>query len=279
MIKSRFLAVVVLYNQKIFESSTLACLFSIDEICNGTVSLLVYDNSSKPSLFYDTDFSWTYIHNSSNGGLVEPYNTALNIQTDDHDWIILFDQDTIVPKNYFSALIDKINKADFDRVAAFAPNVYCNDRHVFPIHKLSLNVLNFALSKKINTINSGLAIQCKFLRGIGGFDRDFWLDYVDHWFCWVVYKNGYIIEQINLSLKHDLSVQNYNNLSDFRIKSILNGEFLFVSKSCGLFFRVIYLLQLLLRSTKQYFFVNNKSVCMLTAKQVIYAIKMWVFVK
>ena len=271
--------IVVIYNMTLSDSAFFRHLgksFHLD-LASGRFLIVVYDNSTE-SQEVPPDLSATvqYVHDSNNGGVAGAYNYALSLSLADEDWLILVDQDSWIPASFFRAVSDLIKQlgAD-DSIAAIAPHVLCGKRTVSPctVHlggKLSAVSSDFTGNSKmeLTAINSGLAVRASFLRQIGGFNKDFWLDYLDHWLCHTIHCTGKKIFVSNLAIGHDLSVSDYNSVSEQRAQNILRAEMLYIVKCKGRHEQYVYLLRLLLRSLKQFISVENKKVAFNTVQAI-----------
>ena len=104
---------------------------------------------------------------------------------------------------------------------------------------------------EVTSINSGSAIRCDFVRSVGGFNRSFWLDYLDHWLFRQIYATGRKVAIWKCTIEHSLSVQDYRrNIQIERYRSILAGESTFITTYKPKVQIPVYLLRLLVRSVR-----------------------------
>jgi hypothetical protein len=68
-----------------------------------------------------------------------------------------------------------------------------------------------------------------FLAEIGGYNEDFALDYLDHWFSWKVFEERRHLQVLASTIQHELSVLSSNTQDKNRYKNILVAEKRFFS--------------------------------------------------
>jgi hypothetical protein len=125
-------------------------------------------------------------------------------------------------------------------------------KHVSFFGLKTIPALVFGIQKaEITAINSGAAVRCDFVRSIGGFNRAYWLDYLDHWFFHQIYARGKRVAVWDGTIEHKLSVQDYRrNITLMRYRSILAGESAFMTTYKPKLQIPFYLLRLLARATR-----------------------------
>jgi GT2 family glycosyltransferase len=258
----RILAVTVLYKVAPGDCICLQTLEAAEKTSPpGLLSMrsLVYDNT--PGLEALTSDSGTirYEARSRTHGLAIAYNRALEIAHDEGiHWLLLLDQDTILPKDFFASVCEQIKQHGPNaRVVALVPIVRSGGVIVSPkrIGVLGLRTLPESglgvQYEEITAINSGTVIRCDFVRSIGGFNAAYWLDYLDYWLFRQIYAAGKQVAVSNCTLEHSLSVLDYRqNMTMNRYRSILAGESAFITTHRSKAQVLIYLLRLLVRSVK-----------------------------
>jgi len=268
----KIVIVLVIYKLKLIESSTFDTLIKAYYKHNKFeyFELIIYDNSPiKQNINVRIPFQTQYIHDSSNGGLYAAYTYTLNRAIETKcDWILLLDQDTKIPLNYFF-LLSKItaDKSLDNDVVAIVPKVFTINGKIISPCKLYIGRIRKSIKLgyagicdfKISAINSGAFIKVNFLIAIGGFNPLFKLDFVDHWIFYKIFacrKKVFILDSI---IEHELSVTNYDiYMSKERYKNILNSEILFINLYSSKLEKIIYFLRLIIRSFKQLIFIKNK---------------------
>ena len=103
--------IIVLYNKSVDESVTYNCLKKYDNL-----KVIVCDNSTKSfnnKIKVESD-QFIYIDMHGNKGLSIAYNRALDsiekINPKMEGYVMLFDDDTFIPEEYFSKMTEAINK-------------------------------------------------------------------------------------------------------------------------------------------------------------------------
>jgi glycosyltransferase involved in cell wall biosynthesis len=232
-VRDLFEVVVVLYNMTFSESPTIMSLNQL--LASGAFpeirKILIFDNSEQGTEPVELEGRFIYYHSKKNVGLAQAYNYALDQSNDDTEWLMTLDQDTKLTKEYLSELISTSSELS-ETVAAVAPIVTDNERHISPGRSDTLRPLHTELPKKdrvyskdIMVINSGTALRIKFLNEIDGYNLLFPLDYLDHWLCWRIFVEEKQINILSNELQHTLSVLDYaNHMNLYRYQAILSAE-------------------------------------------------------
>jgi len=259
-------AVVVLYRLRPDKSATITTLVRSWKQCRGNglnLNIVIYDNSPEiQNVTIEIPFQCQYFHDATNGGLSAAYNFALNSNPNCHSqWLLLLDQDSDLPENYLENMRKELTTADPDSdVTAVIPIVVQNGLPVSPaqvkggrirpIPKPITGVCPFP----VTAINAGTLIRKNFLYEIGGFNRQFKLDYLDHWLFAEIKQRGKKVYITGAVINHDLSIGNNNHpVSAERYLSILKAETLFyiAYSDGGNYF--CHLFNLAFRAGRQYF--------------------------
>jgi hypothetical protein len=257
-------AVVVLYERRPAESESLTSLIRIlqeDAKLAASFRVIVYDNSSAPQAGNLPQVCpIEYRHASENGGLAPAYNYALHSAHEARStWLLLFDQDTTLTPEYVTELVDCTQgMAIREDVAAIVPKLeargviysptsdfFSQMRHQFsrrhPVERNESGVL----TRRLTAYNSGAAIRVNVLRAIGGFPREFWLDYLDHAVFHAVTKMGLKLCVMRTSLEQNLSHLDLNQVPHWRHRSVLSAQTLFVVRNGCFAERLLYRFYLL----------------------------------
>ncbi len=261
-------AVVVLYNCKMSESETLKTLNKSLTYFNEKLDVLIYDNSLiVEEEVYFKKLNIKYIHNPSNPGIASAYNYAIKIANQDKKkWLLLLDQDTFLPENYFSILSGSMQENVHDnnlicfmpRVVSIqgdpiSPSVMSIGGYCKPINEVVLGIQ----SASVTGINSGTVIRIRFIESLNGFSEKYPLDMLDHWFFNLANKYKKKIYVIGTSIVHNLSVLSFEeSVSVQRYKTILRAEKEFFKSN--MFNFVAYKARLTVRLIKQFSFKNKE---------------------
>lgn len=227
-------AVLVLYKTKPSVSKSFLTLSAAVKAVDGRmrVSLLVYDNS--PTALSSEDrcidgLPFDYRHDSSNGGLVRAYNSALSTaQESGREWLLLLDQDTELPATYFETFLRAYPWLD-DRIACVLPRVHINGKFAEPKYSGFFHASRFIfdaektgpVAEEISSINSASFVNVPYLIRRGGYPSNYWLDAVDFWFFAEAYRSGMKTWLLDTHIDHDLSTSNLSGVPIERWRSIV----------------------------------------------------------
>ena len=100
----------------------------------------------------------------------------------------------------------------------------------------------------LTAINSGALVRTIFLKGIGGFNQQFKLDYLDHWLFSEIKRRGKKVYVTGAVAGHDLSIGNQSPVTPGRFRSIRAAETLFYREYAGGWNFTCHVLNLVLRS-------------------------------
>jgi GT2 family glycosyltransferase len=241
-------------------------------------SIVVYDNSpARQVSSAEEELLLAYKHDPANGGLATAYNWALEIaKSHGISWLLLLDQDSTLPSEFLESCLQQIDLHHRDGdVVAIVPVIRSGGIAVSP-KRVGLGRLRplpgscvGIQSAEITAINSGTAIRCDFVRSIGGFNRAYWLDYLDHWLFHQIYLAGKRVSVSQCLLDHNLSVQDYrHSVSPARYRSILAAEAAFVTTYKSMAEILVYLLRLLARSIRM-FILGRRDIARLTISAIL----------
>jgi GT2 family glycosyltransferase len=262
---SSILAVVALYNCQLCDSQAVSSLLRIlneDVVLAKHFSVILYDNSphpQKPAM--QASFPVQYFHDPSNGGLASAYNFALaRAESEGHEWLLLFDQDTSPTHDFLSELLQSATTLyPRQEVGAIVPKLLVRGKIFSPeqdfLHQLRRQHLRSnqmmtretlgLQQRQLNAYNSGAMIRVSALRAIGGFAREFWLDYLDHAVFSRLFTHGYRMFVMHAELEHQYSLSDIESIPMWRLENILLAQTLFVRQTGNFFDRLLYRIFLL----------------------------------
>jgi rhamnosyltransferase len=157
------------------------------------------------------------------GGLNEGIDRALSEAQ--YAWIALFDQDSLVPTGFVSAILEAYAACPLrDEVAAVGAS------YGHPVYesrgKWTAERNNFAFRELKTVMTSGSLVKTSALATGGNFDQSLFMDYVDHDFCLRLRRHGFrVIQAGNAVLAHQLG--------DPTLHRIFGKEFLSSNHSAG----------------------------------------------
>lgn len=263
--------VVVLYRCSPQKSSTIQTLRQCLLSSEFQVHVLIYDNSPE-SWQGELEAGWSYYHDPSNGALVAAYNMALNLARGYADWLLLLDQDSCLAEDFLQEVSRCMTECETDRkVAAIVPRIFSAGKLISPsrvrVGRLAPEFATGMATYEITALNSGSLLRVDILDRLNGFNRNFRLDFLDHWLYWQIYQIGCYTYISSATLQHNLSVSDYNrSVSYERYVSILSAERLFINTCKPVNERLLYSLRLAMRAIKQYAILKERRIARLTVQ-------------
>jgi GT2 family glycosyltransferase len=283
------LAIVVVYRQVPAETQALRSLIEIltaNLSLTKNFALIVYDNSPDVHSFaVSAPFLVEYRHDPSNTGLAAAYNYALSRAEEmSHDWLLLLDQDTVPTYDFLTELVTCISQMDsWHEVASIVPKLLVGGevdspaadyidqlRHQFTRsrHTVPHDVAGVQRGR-LSAYNSGATLRVAALRAIGGFPKEFWLDYLDHAVFHSLLERGYRMYIMRAMLKHDLGHANLSSVPTWRLRNILAAQTLFVVRAGNLFDLLLYRIWLLRYARRLFLSHKDRRIWKEAALQVI----------
>jgi GT2 family glycosyltransferase len=230
------LAVVVLYRRAPHESGAWPTLMHWLEapersgLCMRHV--LFHDNSPTPSepRALSTHPQTTYHHDPANGGTRGAFLQAAAVAEQlGCEWLLLLDQDTLLPHALLSAASTSLT--DARQAAALLPRVLHQQTPVSPavigntgiVRPLPLSELPPA-GVRVTAIASGTLLRTNALRELGDIPPSLWLDGLDHWIFTRLHQRHRSVHLIDCTLQHDLSVADVGSMPPWRVVNMLQSE-------------------------------------------------------
>lgn len=170
--------VLVLYNTNYKESLSLSKLLTKNKI-----KIYVCDNSTKDygNNELENYCNVKYINMGGNKGLAKAYNKAVDIIPNDK-LIILLDDDSILPENFFNNVLDEVSTTNAD---IYIPIVEDGKGILSPCKNKNNCFFRYKdiheIKNDFSAINSGLVIKSEVFQNYR-YDENIFLDYIDHAF-------------------------------------------------------------------------------------------------
>lgn len=246
--------ILVIYNLKCKNSITLNTLLNCkDEKHN----IFVCDNSTDSNIknnneSYCIDSGIHYIDMNGNVGLSRAYNRALK-EIDNEGWVIIFDQDTKIPEEYFNKLRESIN--NYPQIKMHVPIVNSRFMQMSPCRLKKYRVkrvelMDAGIYSDITAINSGMAIKKDVFKITGGYNERIFLDYLDHHYVKRFKKYYKEIAVFDCTIFQDFSDDDHSDFSrDLNRFRIYSNDFYEFCKD-SMEGRVYYYVKLSFRAAK-----------------------------
>jgi GT2 family glycosyltransferase len=259
------LALVVLYKRAPSESESLCSLSKILKANPGLAehfSVIIFDNSPQEQHFeIEPEFPVLYKHDPTNAGLAAAYNFGLSRASEERrEWLLLLDQDTSLTHSFLAELVScsEVLRAN-TQVASIVPKLFVNGRIVSPIAHFIDQLrhqyprANHAVDrqtsglqeKRLVAYNSGAALKVSALQAIGGFPKEYWLDYLDHAVFHALFIRGYRMHVMNAEIEHDSSQAKVTDVPVWRQRNLILAQSHFVEQTGSVGDRLLYALWLL----------------------------------
>ena len=247
--------VVVIYNKNCLESVSFS-----EIIANGAARVILIDNSTDPDMQSGNSeeclrLGCEYYSMGGNKGLAAAYNAAISRIGSRIDYLMLLDDDTVIPQDLISGLQQSI--AMHPSASVFVPYVLDQAALLSPSRRWSslffrLKKRPEAFTRRMSAINSGLVIRLDpENRAKPLFDDKMFLDCIDHDFILRRIRQGDSIELYPAEFRQnffdgtsrgpsagrkgqasqDRAVQKQAALIRFRIFA---GDYLYFCRDCSL---------------------------------------------
>lgn len=229
--KNNFFAVMVICNRSLENSQSFNSLKKISGI-----GITVCDNSTEENdnRKYEGE-NVRYINMGGNLGLSKAYNTAVQSLEGKEGYICLFDDDTLVPGDYFEKIDLEAEKsgADIilpvvrDEVGIMSP---CRLTGVLTSRVKDISELNEA---ELSGINSGMAVNNEIFKSYR-YDEEYFLDFIDHAFLRDMKKQGRKISVCDdISLNQSFSANDKNIERAKRRFKLFKRDYAYFCKQSG----------------------------------------------
>lgn len=191
-------AVVVLYNP---DKDVVASINSYESLVD---YLIIVDNTINPDqqlidLLKKTLPDCYYTALGSNEGIAKALNTGIDLACKKgYKFILTMDQDSTFSEIHFSKYYDVAKQIDWNGIGIIAP-VHVHGKADLPLRSDQL------LVEKEFVMASGNIINVQAFNVVNGFEESFFIDHVDHDYCFRLKKAGYkILEVCGVELCHEL---------------------------------------------------------------------------
>ena len=184
------IAVIVLYRSSLSKSESFKSLLKSIKKYNSELTLLVYNNSPEYWNYNQEQYpglNMIYVEDAINSGVSKAYNTGFAYsKKSGKDFILLLDQDTLLPKQFFDFFFDYEQKYRNANIQLFCPMIINKNKLLSPANffLFSSKKMDFISSgvhplKGLAVINSGLVISTELFKQVGGYNEKIKLDFSD----------------------------------------------------------------------------------------------------
>lgn len=223
---------LVAYSKRYDETKSFQALHSLKEGIKCKLNVRVFDNGLIDYSYIEmaNEFaSLNYIYNDlEERGTRVAYQNTMDFSQD--EWILLLDDDTAVTENYFKIIFSEL-QSNTD-ITAYCPLIFEGKKQISPTASDTVDMLLFPkndgiYNHNITGISSCLVIKIDFLKKIGGFNKKFPLDYLDHWLFYQLVDKEKKIKVLPVEIQHNLSVLKLEEVSKERFEKIFTSEYYF----------------------------------------------------
>jgi GT2 family glycosyltransferase len=245
MAEARIECVVVLYKTSWRESSAVRslidCCGELPGLADG-LCVLIYDNSPEAQELEADEIpfkSLEYLHDSDNGGLAKAYNRGLDAAIRQNiQWLLLVDQDTLLDVAVFTALLREVATPPRPDVVALVPKLVQDGRVISPqiVGRFRNTSAPWDLlgtsARRLTALNSAACLRVQAVLDVGGFPREYWLDYLDHIMFYRLQRAGGRVMVLDATIQHRLSYLNLETeMSMERYANMLAAEWRFIRET------------------------------------------------
>lgn len=223
-------AIVVSYNaaRQFFEHLML--------ICSQFSNIVIIDNYSDLAFqlqlqhFSKENNAISVIQNSRNLGIATALNQGVRYAKEHQfDWVMTFDQDTVVMPELLSELTTLYNQATVKPAL-----IGCNYFHA-TLNRPAVSLSKFADAVERKTlITSGTLFQIQVFDAIGYFRDDYFIDSVDHEFCLRARNHGFrLLMSTKVLMRHSIGRMNtYHRPALFKIPEHSALRKYYITRNC-----------------------------------------------
>jgi rhamnosyltransferase len=204
-------ALVVLFNPT---EDHIQNVLQLKQLCDTVIAV---DNSTRvdPQLHQRMQaLGIDVVTNFNRGGIAGAFNKGMDWLID-HGCTLLFtfDQDSVVPENYFAQMTEACNRLDMPRFL-IGPKIYdINVRRYIPL--LVMNRFGVTLTQMTDEdqglvpcssmISSGSVMSAETYRFVGAFREDYFIDQVDTEYCFRAHRKGVpLYINTTLVMRHEI---------------------------------------------------------------------------
>jgi GT2 family glycosyltransferase len=190
-------------------------------------------------------------------------------------WLLLLDQDTILSRSFLMELLNAVEneQSGSGLICAFVPKLVMGDLVLSPnvVGRVAYRPVAPEFSgfsdRPLVAFNSASCLNIRALEEVGGFPKEYWLDYLDHIVFHRLQAAGGQVYVLDSRLEHNLSLKSIESeVSLERYSNILAAEWRYVRETGAVGGPFAHRLRLLKRGLIYAVKLNNKSYAFLTLR-------------
>lgn len=170
-------------------------------------------------------------NSTENWFLARTYNAGLRLaRLRGLRYVVLVDQDTIFSDAYLDFICGLSTPAE----RVFVPQMFMADRCLSPYYVSQRWGVWWDLRRDLtrgcpkdhylSALNSGTIIPIQVCERLGGFNEDYPLDGLDHWFFYQCFRQNIAVQIVPYKLQHSFAVLSDRFVDNTRYESILSSE-------------------------------------------------------
>lgn len=213
--------VIVLYQCDLEKCSSYQSLLKHKKALDLHYSVLIYNNDN--SMVIEHVAGVQIVNANQNNMLSGAYNYAYQkAKTENIKWLLLLDSDSLLTEEYLSVLSSFVKNDINIQYGAAVPILHKNDIQLSPIvynkkrgpflfYKMYNPNIKTIKSQCISAFNSCSLLNMTAIERIGGFNNDYPLDMLDHYYYKELCKYNLPIFVFATKVEHDLSLNKKDN--------------------------------------------------------------------
>ncbi len=260
--------VIVLYKCSLKESVSFNSFLRQRKDIIFDFELIIFNNDTDRFI---KDECFFVFNSSENVKVAGAYNFALKRALEGgRDWLLLLDQDTEIPDNYFSKLNEFFINGYRNDLAAIVPviksgNKILSPKNVSPFLRIETNIITKRYYNRLTAINSLSLTKVDFIHTLGGFSNAYKLDMLDRWLYKKIMDENKLVYVLDVSSQHNLSFLNFGtNVTPERYAEFIKIENKFISEEFNIIYFIYYKIKLFIKSLIQFVKYKNKTYSMIT---------------
>lgn len=240
--KNRILVFITLYNTNTFPLCYEKQADGVYLLDNGKCQI---EQSNLPTNYY-------YIKNDKNLGLSAAFNkTIKSIEVKDDDFILFFDQDSVILDGFIQNLISSYEKYEYSANVGIIGANYKNENSGKIAQRHTKKIIGDQVYSVPALITSSMLTRYKYLKKVGFWNENYFLDYADYELSFRYRRLGFkcaVDEGITFShnLGENVEKGREHYLNPFRYYYVIRESVKILSEKIGIYDKLHHLAYVLL---------------------------------